>query len=134
MAALLLLLAMLLQTVSLGGHWAGRGSPTETLHDVLHWSGHYQTANTMCIACHTTGFEKRYDAASDSYTTTFSEINVACFGSMMAAPMPVFCASNVPSSAIAGMTECVKRIFMVVLLLCNGVIACMRGQRRGLGI
>lgn len=34
-----LLMAMLLQAVSLGGHWAGRGSPTETLHDVLHWSG-----------------------------------------------------------------------------------------------
>ena len=30
--------------------------------DVLHWTGRYQTANTMCIACHTTGFEKRYDA------------------------------------------------------------------------
>lgn len=35
----LLLIAMLLQAVSLGGHWAGRGNPSETLHEVLHWSG-----------------------------------------------------------------------------------------------
>ncbi len=34
--------------------------------DVLHWTGRYQTANTMCITCHTTGFEKRYDAQADS--------------------------------------------------------------------
>ncbi|MEH0168179.1 hypothetical protein [Roseateles microcysteis] len=34
-----LMMSMLLQAVSLGGHWVGRGSPTETLHDVLHWSG-----------------------------------------------------------------------------------------------
>ena len=38
--------------------------------DVLHWTGRYQTANTMCIACHTTGFEKRYDAATDSFAST----------------------------------------------------------------
>ena len=30
--------------------------------DVMHWTGHYQTGNTMCIECHTTGYEKRYDA------------------------------------------------------------------------
>jgi predicted CXXCH cytochrome family protein len=46
--------------------------------DVLHWTGRYQTANTMCIACHTTGFEKRYDAASDSYASTWKEPNVSC--------------------------------------------------------
>ncbi len=32
------LLALLLQAVSLGGHWAGRGNPSEILHDLLHWS------------------------------------------------------------------------------------------------
>ena len=46
--------------------------------DVLHWTGRYQTANTMCIACHTTGFEKRYDAASDSFASTWKEPNVSC--------------------------------------------------------
>ena len=46
--------------------------------DVLHWTGRYQTANTMCISCHTTGFEKRYDAASDSFDSTWKEPNVSC--------------------------------------------------------
>jgi predicted CXXCH cytochrome family protein len=46
--------------------------------DVLHWTGRYQTANTMCIGCHTTGFEKRYDAGSDSFASRWSEPNVSC--------------------------------------------------------
>ncbi|HEY6132453.1 MAG TPA: hypothetical protein VIW70_00630, partial [Rubrivivax sp.] len=41
--------------------------------DVLHWTGRYQNANTMCIACHTTGFEKRYDAASGSFASAWKE-------------------------------------------------------------
>jgi tetratricopeptide (TPR) repeat protein len=46
--------------------------------DVLHWTGRYQTANTMCISCHVTGFEKRYDAASDSFASRWVEPNVSC--------------------------------------------------------
>jgi len=46
--------------------------------DVLHWTGRYQTANTMCIACHTTGFDKRYDAQADRFDSRWSEINVSC--------------------------------------------------------
>jgi predicted CXXCH cytochrome family protein len=46
--------------------------------DVLHWTGRYQTGNTMCIACHTTGFEKRYDAQADSFDSRWSEVNVSC--------------------------------------------------------
>ncbi len=46
--------------------------------DVLHWTGRYQTANTMCISCHTTGFDKRYDAASDSFASRWKEPNVSC--------------------------------------------------------
>jgi len=46
--------------------------------DVLHWTGRYQTANTMCIACHTTGFEKRYDAAADRFDSRWREVNVSC--------------------------------------------------------
>jgi len=34
-----LLLSLLLQTVSLGGRWAGWSGPANTLHAVLHWSG-----------------------------------------------------------------------------------------------
>ncbi|MFO0157898.1 MAG: ammonia-forming cytochrome c nitrite reductase subunit c552, partial [bacterium] len=46
--------------------------------DVLHWTGRYQTANTMCIECHTTGFEKRYDAATDSFDSRWREPTVSC--------------------------------------------------------
>ncbi|MBE2242597.1 MAG: tetratricopeptide repeat protein [Burkholderiaceae bacterium] len=46
--------------------------------DVMHWTGRYQTANTMCIACHTTGYEKRYDAATDSFDSRWKESNVSC--------------------------------------------------------
>jgi tetratricopeptide (TPR) repeat protein len=46
--------------------------------DVLHWTGRYQTANTLCITCHTTGFEKRYDAASDTFASRWAEPNVSC--------------------------------------------------------
>ncbi len=46
--------------------------------DVLHWSGRYQTANTMCIACHTTGFDKRYDAQADRFDSQWREVNVSC--------------------------------------------------------
>lgn len=46
--------------------------------DVLHWTGRYQTANTMCISCHTTGFEKRYDATADRFDSTWKEPNVSC--------------------------------------------------------
>ncbi len=46
--------------------------------DVLHWSGNYQTANTMCIECHTTGYEKRFDAANGTFASRWKEINVSC--------------------------------------------------------
>lgn len=46
--------------------------------DVLHWTGRYQTANTMCIGCHTTNYEKNYDAKTDSFASRWSEPNVSC--------------------------------------------------------
>ena len=46
--------------------------------DVLHWTGRYQTANTMCISCHTTGFEKGYDEVADAFASRWKEHNVSC--------------------------------------------------------
>lgn len=46
--------------------------------DPLHWTGRYQNWNMQCAECHSTNLKKGYDAASDTYKTTFSEINVAC--------------------------------------------------------
>ncbi len=46
--------------------------------DVLHWTGRYQTANTMCLSCHVTAYEKRYDARADSFDSRWKEPNVSC--------------------------------------------------------
>lgn len=46
--------------------------------DSLHWTGIYQNWNLQCAACHSTNLKKGFDAASNSYTTTWSEINVSC--------------------------------------------------------
>jgi len=46
--------------------------------DQLHWAGLYQNWNLQCAECHSTNLKKGYDAASNTYKTTFSEINVAC--------------------------------------------------------
>jgi predicted CXXCH cytochrome family protein len=46
--------------------------------DWLHWTRGAQNWNTMCAECHSTNLEKNYHIDSDSFETTFSEINVSC--------------------------------------------------------
>ena len=46
--------------------------------DALHWTGRYQVWNHMCASCHGTDVRKNYDPGSDSYRTTWAEINVSC--------------------------------------------------------
>jgi len=46
--------------------------------DQLHWTGLYQNWNLECAECHSTNLRKDYDATSNTYRTTFNEINVAC--------------------------------------------------------
>lgn len=46
--------------------------------DPLHWTGIYQNWAMQCAECHSTDLRKGYDAASQTYNTTFAEINVAC--------------------------------------------------------
>lgn len=46
--------------------------------DVLHWTGLYQNANMMCITCHTTNYHKNYSEKTNSYHSTWSEMNVGC--------------------------------------------------------
>ena len=46
--------------------------------DPLHWTGLYNNWALQCAACHSTNLRKGYNPASDTYRTTFSEINVAC--------------------------------------------------------
>ncbi len=46
--------------------------------DPLHWTGIQQNWNYMCAECHTTDLRKGFDLASDSFTTTWAEIDVSC--------------------------------------------------------
>ncbi len=46
--------------------------------DPLHWTGRFQNANLMCAECHTTDFQKGYDAAADTYRSAWKEIDVGC--------------------------------------------------------
>jgi Tfp pilus assembly protein PilF len=46
--------------------------------DWLHWTRQAQNWNTMCADCHSTAVRKRYDASSDAFHTTWSEIMVGC--------------------------------------------------------
>ena len=46
--------------------------------DRLHWTGSAMSWNTMCADCHSTNLQKNYLSKTDSYKTTFSEIDVSC--------------------------------------------------------
>ena len=46
--------------------------------DVLHWTGPAQNWNHMCADCHSTNLRKGFDAKTDGFTTTFTDIDVAC--------------------------------------------------------
>lgn len=51
-------------------HFAG-GTP-------LHWTGRDQNWNFMCADCHSTQLRRNYNSDSNTYRTTWSEIDVAC--------------------------------------------------------
>lgn len=46
--------------------------------DNLAWTGRYKTWNTMCADCHSTGVRKNYDATTDRFATTYTEVAVGC--------------------------------------------------------
>jgi Flp pilus assembly protein TadD len=46
--------------------------------DPLHWTGPNQNWNYMCADCHSTNLRRNYDLATNTYNTTWSEINVSC--------------------------------------------------------
>jgi predicted CXXCH cytochrome family protein len=54
--------------------------PTERIDhtDPLHWTRASQNWNFMCAECHSTDVHKNYDAAADTFKTTWSEISVGC--------------------------------------------------------
>ncbi len=49
-----------------------------THEDPLHWTGREQNWNYMCAECHSTDLQKNYSIESESFETTWAEINVGC--------------------------------------------------------
>ena len=47
-------------------------------HDELHWTRYSQNWNFMCADCHSTDVRKNYEAAGNTFHTTFNEISVGC--------------------------------------------------------
>ena len=46
--------------------------------DAFHWTGRAYNWNFMCADCHSTAVRKGYDASTDRFRTTMTEINVSC--------------------------------------------------------
>ncbi|MEZ6102196.1 MAG: HEAT repeat domain-containing protein [Pirellulaceae bacterium] len=46
--------------------------------DPLHWTGYAQNWNHMCASCHSTDLKKGFDLSTQTYHTTFAEIDVSC--------------------------------------------------------
>ncbi len=44
----------------------------------LHWTNQAQNWNSMCADCHSTNLQKNYNPVTDTYNTTWSEIDVSC--------------------------------------------------------
>jgi len=59
-------------------HWFDV-QPEESIHpgEWMHWTGGSMTWNNMCADCHSTNLHKNYNPDTDTYHTTYSEINVA---------------------------------------------------------
>ena len=46
--------------------------------DPLHWTGIGQNWNFQCAECHSTNLRKNFDAATGTFKTTWSELDVSC--------------------------------------------------------
>lgn len=54
------------------------GDENRQPHEWGFWKNRSMTWNVQCAFCHTTGLEKNYDPATDSYATTWRAMGVAC--------------------------------------------------------
>lgn len=62
-----------------GGRWFAL-YPGEVLdhRDELHWTRRHQNWNFMCADCHAVNVRRGYEAATDTFATTWSELSVGC--------------------------------------------------------
>jgi predicted CXXCH cytochrome family protein len=51
---------------------------TRTPADWGHWTNRGMNASAQCLVCHTTDYDKGYDAASDTYASRWREMGVGC--------------------------------------------------------
>ncbi|WP_449432142.1 tetratricopeptide repeat protein [Pseudomonas putida] len=49
-----------------------------TFKNPLHWSKPAQNANFMCVECHTTGYKRNFDTASNSFSSHWNSLGVGC--------------------------------------------------------
>ena len=47
-------------------------------HEWGYWTNRSMTWNAQCAYCHMTGYEKRYDAALDTYDSTWQAMGISC--------------------------------------------------------
>ncbi len=54
--------------------------PRENIHggDELHWTNRQQNWNYMCAECHSTDLKKNYDAAANTFHTSWKDLSVGC--------------------------------------------------------
>ena len=62
-----------------GQRWFHLYPDEEITHtDELHWTRTYFNWNGMCAECHSTNLKKNYNSTTDTFKTSWSEINVSC--------------------------------------------------------
>jgi predicted CXXCH cytochrome family protein len=62
-----------------GQRWIHLHPDEKITHEhLLHWTGPYLNWNYMCAECHSTNLKKNFDLKTNTYRTTWSEINVSC--------------------------------------------------------
>lgn len=54
------------------------GDENRQPHEWGFWKNRSMTWNVQCAFCHMTGFEKKYDAPSDSYASTWKAMGISC--------------------------------------------------------
>lgn len=54
------------------------GDENRQPHEWGHWKGRSMTWNVQCAFCHMTGFEKNYEARTDTYTSTWRAMGISC--------------------------------------------------------
>ncbi len=80
----------------------------------LHWTKAFQTANSRCVDCHTTNLEKNYDVQSNTFSTIWSDVNVACEACHGPGSLHIEAVENTASSE-----EDKARIYNSILKLTN---------------